>query len=376
MSRPDVLITVSGRIPRDLEDQVARGDRPRADYRELSRALGAHLLDQDGARRVTGFSGRLVGRMAGPNAVLALACFRLRRRYQVVLTDGEQVGLPLAVLFRIFGQSRVKHLMVVHVLSAPKKVLLHRLFALGRHIDRYLTYASSQSGFLTDQLGVAPERVTQIPFMVDTDFFRPSSGAACLDRPTICAVGLECRDYPTLLDAVTGLDVRVVIAAASPWSKRSDSTSGRALPANVEVCKLDFVQLRDLYARSAFVVMPLEDVAFQAGVTSLLEAMAMGKAVICSRTRGQTDVVVEAETGTYVAPGEPNALRLAIQGLLQRPDIVEDMGRAARRHAVARYELSAYVDRLADVVNEAVTSDPRYDWCPCTREVPRPTGRR
>jgi hypothetical protein len=37
---------------------------------------------------------------------------------------------------------------------------------------------------------------------------------------------------------------------------------------------------------------PLLDVPFQAGVTTILEAMAMEKTVICSRTLGQTDVHV------------------------------------------------------------------------------------
>ena len=46
----------------------------------------------------------------------------------------------------------------------------------------------------------------------------------------ICTAGLEFRDYPTLIEAVRGLDARVVIAAASPWSKRADATAERRPP--------------------------------------------------------------------------------------------------------------------------------------------------
>lgn len=52
----------------------------------------------------------------------------------------------------------------------------------------------------------------------------------------VCSVGLEARDYPTLLTAVHGLSVRVTITAASPWSKRADPTRNREIPANVCVC--------------------------------------------------------------------------------------------------------------------------------------------
>src|SRR5436190_19253658 len=118
------------------------------------------------------------------------------------------------------------------------------------------------------------------------------------------------------MEAVRDLDARVVIAAASPWSNRPDSTEGAAVPPNVEICRLGFVELRQLYADSDVVVMPLHDVPFQAGVTTILEAMAMGKAVVCSRSRGQTDVIDDGITGVYVAPGDAAALRAAIEELL------------------------------------------------------------
>jgi len=106
-----------------------------------------------------------------------------------------------------------------------------------------------------------------------------------------CSVGLEFRDYPTLISAVAGLDLELVIAAASYWSKRGNTAEGMPLPANVRVTALDYERLRELYAQSLFVVVPLYNVEFQAGITVILEAMAMGKAVIVTQTRGQTDVV-------------------------------------------------------------------------------------
>ena len=32
----------------------------------------------------------------------------------------------------------------------------------------------------------------------------------------------------------------------------------------------------------------------------------MGKAVVCTRTSGQTDVVVDGDNGLYVPPGDPS----------------------------------------------------------------------
>jgi glycosyltransferase involved in cell wall biosynthesis len=346
-----VLLTVSGVIPDDVRRQVALGLRPRPDYVELARAIGADLLDVVEARRRTGRLGRLVERLGGAGPLLALACFRARRHYDVVLTDGEQVGLPLALLAS-FGRRRGAHVMIVHVLSARKKVLVYRLLRLGRRIDRMLVYSSFQQRFITEQLGFPADRVTLTPFMVDTRFFAADQVEAAAE-PMVCSAGLEHRDYRTLIDAVRGLDVRVVLAAASPWSKHADSSAGANLPPNVEVCRLGFADLRQLYADAAVVVMPLHDVEFQAGVTTILEAMSMGKAVICSRTAGQTDVIVDQQNGIYVPPGDAPALRAAIVALLDEPDRAASLGAAARRRVESDCEVRVYAERLAGVVERA-----------------------
>src|SRR4029077_18856004 len=68
-------------------------------------------------------------------------------------------------------------------------------------------------------------------------------------------------------------------------------------------------ELRDLYARSRFVVVPLCPSDTDNGVTVILEAMAMGRPVICSRTEGQVDVIREGQTGLYVPIGDVAGLR-------------------------------------------------------------------
>jgi glycosyltransferase involved in cell wall biosynthesis len=236
--------------------------------------------------------------------------------------------------------------MIVHILSTSKKSRLIRYAHLADLIDRYVVYCSWQRDFICEKLGVAPAHVLLSTFMVDTRFF-DSSLVALESERMICAAGLERRDYPTLMKAVDGLDVRVVIAAASPWSKRADSTSGYSLPDNVEIRKLDLFELRELYARSRFVVMPLEKVEFQAGITTILEAMSMGRAVICTRTPGQTDTVIDGETGEYVPPSDAPALRTVILTMLDDEVATRKLGAGARKWVVANAEVDYYAARLA-----------------------------
>lgn len=349
--RRPVLLTVSGRIPEDLDEQVAQKMRPRADYVVMAEAMDADIVDVDLALAELGRVGAMCFKIGGPALLLAWYCFRHLGDYEVIVTDGEQVGLPLAFLSRLRRRPSARHLMIVHILSTSTKSRLVKWARLGPLIDRYLVYCTWQAEYIRDELGVASDHIMLSTFMVDSDFFSPAEAASGNgERPTISTAGLERRDYPTLMEAVDGLDVDVVIAAASPWSKRSDSTEGQELPSNVEVRRLSLFELRDLYARSTLVVMPLEDVEFQAGITTILEAMSMGLPIVCTRTPGQTDTVIDDVTGRYVDPSDPAALRVAIERMLADPDATRHMGKAARAWIVEHADVERYADAIANEV--------------------------
>ncbi|MCU1502856.1 MAG: hypothetical protein JWM12_2210 [Ilumatobacteraceae bacterium] len=351
-----VLLTVSGRIPEGLPAAVASGARPRADYVELSASLGADLLARPAPERRSRL-GQLLVRLVGEDVAMAWTSARRRRRYDVILTDGEQVGLPLAAMLSVLGRRRsTKHVMIVHIMSVPKKARLFRLLRLGRGIDGFIVYASAQQQFITATLGVPAERVFLTPFMVDSAFFSPARAHTdpTIDagrRPTISTAGLEFRDYPTLVQAVGDVDADVVVGAASPWSKRTSEIDAGEVPANVRVAKFSLAELRDLYARSALVVMPLHTSDFQAGITTILEAMSMERAIVCTTTPGQTDTIVDGVTGVYVPPADPVALRAAIVELLADDARRQELGRAARAWVVTHADIDRYVANLAEIVD-------------------------
>jgi glycosyltransferase involved in cell wall biosynthesis len=350
-----VVLTVSGLIAADIREQISSGKRPRADYLELARGFDADLLDYAAARTIAGRMGAVLEKLGGANLVLAYACWKVRKSYQAIVTDGEQIGLPLAVLLKLTPGARPRHLMIVHVISEPKKILFLDWLGVQSAIDRFITYSRWQQRFIEDRWKLGRDRVLWTPFMVDQEFFTPKRvmpGPSA--RPQICAVGLERRDYETLLQAVEDLDVHVVIAAASPWSKRKEDLGTRAVPSNVTVRKFTQYELRQLYADSCFMVMPLENVKFQAGVTAILECLAMGKPVICSRVPGQTDVVVEGENGRYVPPGDSSTLSSEIRQLLSRPQEAVRLGANGRSLVESQMNLDLYVKRLTGFLQEVI----------------------
>jgi glycosyltransferase involved in cell wall biosynthesis len=177
----------------------------------------------------------------------------------------------------------------------------------------------------------------------------------------ISSVGWESRDYETLLRAVEGLPLELEIAIGSVSSVKAADAAARlekrGLPSNVRFVWPDTGGLREVYARSRFVVLPLHDVPYEAGSTSLLEAMAMEKAVILSRTHGGTDILRDGDQGLYVPPEDPAALRQAIESLVSDPDLARRMGRAGRALVEERYTLDGYVERLQRIISNVATAN-------------------
>jgi glycosyltransferase involved in cell wall biosynthesis len=183
-----------------------------------------------------------------------------------------------------------------------------------------------------------------------------------------------------------GVDGKLVVAAASHWSKRKNTALGTDRPANVEVASYNYFQLRDLFARAAVIAVPVDDVDFQAGITTILEAMAMGKPVIVTHTYGQTDVIEDRRSvtrgaeerarpvsllrdvaeeadvpiepnGFYVPPKDPAALQRAIVFLLENPEHRARLGAAGRRAVERLMTVDQFAERIARVI-ELVTAPP------------------
>jgi glycosyltransferase involved in cell wall biosynthesis len=114
------------------------------------------------------------------------------------------------------------------------------------------------------------------------------------------------------------------------------------------------LQLRALYRRALAVAIPLYDVDFQAGSLVAYEAMACGKPVVITQTRGQLDIVTEGKTGYYVPVGDSGAIGKALNKLVADPALTERMGNQSRETVTeGGLNLDTYLQHVADLVWEA-----------------------
>jgi glycosyltransferase involved in cell wall biosynthesis len=344
-ANPRTLLLIPSDAKRGVEADVAANLHPTMDYFALQARLGADIADYV-SMKADRHPLVKAARRAHRDLGLAVHGFIRAGHYDVVFSNGENVGIPLAGMFAA-RRRRPGHVVIGHRLSPPKKKLLMR--TLHPQMDAVFVYAATQLAYALDVLAIPRTKLHLIPFQADTRFFQPLPNIPVKRR--ISSAGLELRDYPTLIEAVRGVDVEVCLGAASPWSKRENETAGRTLPSNVSARSYSYRELRDLYASSSFVVVPLYENDFQAGVTTILEAMAMAKAVIVTRTSGQRNVIEDGVNGIYVPAGDPRALRSAIVNLLEYPEEAIRLGRNARKTIESNMSLDLWVQRVSQTVN-------------------------
>src|SRR5206468_10170879 len=119
-------------------------------------------------------------------------------------------------------------------------------------------------------------------------------------------------------------------------------TRPSSLPENVTWERADWYErilsdekVRDLYRRAAVVVVPVKDVPQPSGQSATLQAMATGRPVVLSRTRGlwAPEELRDEENVVFTRAADPDALARSVRGVL------EDDARAAAIGSAARVEV-------------------------------------
>ena len=105
------------------------------------------------------------------------------------------------------------------------------------------------------------------------------------------------------------------------------------------------------------------------GISAIVEAFAMGKAVICTESPGQTGLLEHGVNCVRVPPYDTRALREAICALWTDRETCERLGAAGREAVEERHNLDRWTATLTEALRGAVASRPlsRRAAAPATR---------
>lgn len=91
--------------------------------------------------------------------------------------------------------------------------------------------------------------------------------------------------------------------------------------------------------------------------TSAIEAGAFGRPVICSGVGGLPEIVKHGKTGIIVEPSRPDQLADAILPFVRNPNLISEMGQAARSGAQEEFSNERFVRQFVDVFDTMSRAD-------------------
>ena len=92
---------------------------------------------------------------------------------------------------------------------------------------------------------------------------------------------------------------------------------------------------------------------------TILEAMASGLAVIATDVGGNSELVIDGQTGQLVAAGDSRAIAIALGRYVDAPHLIDVEGRVARKIAEDRYGIDLMVQRYHAVYDELLATKHR-----------------
>jgi glycosyltransferase involved in cell wall biosynthesis len=238
----------------------------------------------------------------------------------------------------------VMHDFSISSLLGEERSLKQRMFAwMVSRSDGIVTVSRPEQELLTNRFPHLRNRIAFIPFGVDLSYFKPLPAEEVRE---IFVPGTDPdRDYLTLFEAATGLGVPVVVTTKPDRLARLAS-----IPSFVERKWFAPADLLLEYSRAQVVVIPLNTKSGlndAMGLTVLQESLAMGKAIIATRTATTESFITDGMNGLLVEGGNVEALRSALDRLLTDTALRSRLGHAARQFAEEHLDSDRQTARLA-----------------------------
>lgn len=291
----------------------------------------------------------------------ALKAIPKLNRYDLIISHGAQSGVVVSLWRRLF-QGKSKHLLFdigAFNSAAESGSALKLMQFASKSIDGVIYHTSSQKGYYEKHFPWLTGRAKFIPFGTDSEYFCRKNKNE-IQNYMIC-VGYSKRDWDTLVQAYYLLVQRLngenkEVPELKLVGKEYDTGKGmEEAVANAKVTAVPFVpleQLIDEIQNSLFGILPLEYFNYSFGQMTLLQQMALEKAVITADVPSMVDYVEDGTTGILYKNGNARDLCDKMYRLYEDWDLRKQIGKNAAFYVGEQYN----EQKMAGLIEEFIKS--------------------
>ncbi len=282
-------------------------------------------------------------------------------KYDLIISHGARSALLLSFMQSALKRNDPPHIHIdVGCFNGGRdhrRIETRLIKRSARGLSAIIYHSRIQKEYYQRNLPNLVDNCFYVPFGYDTDFFSP------LDEKigkSIVSIGYDKRDYPTLIKAWSGLKAKEtklkIVGVANPEVFRYVQDP---FPTNIDFLPVvPILELKKLIARSIFIVLPLPYLKQSYGQKTLLESMAMKKAVIVTKTPSTEDYINDFKTGVFVEPYDAEDLAKKINMLLKSNHLTKTIAINAEQIARNSFTAQRMSERLYGIVTRILKERP------------------
>lgn len=289
---------------------------------------------------------------------------------------GNYLDQQIRILFRLFHYDLVYSacgentfflslLRSLGVFRKPVVVILHfqleqsrrsRIFVKGH--DKLLCLNNIIKEQIENNFDIGEGKLELLEWAIEVPFYEREVENAGDQPKFILSAGKTQRDYNTLAKAFSEIDYPLHIycsGESAPEIPKTTTNITVQYKHQEYVTSLSFQELIAEYKKAYVVAIPLSiapeiaDLVGPIGLTSLLEAMVMRKAVVMTRNK-HINIDIEKEgIGIWIEPGDVKGWQEAMSYLLAHPQETLEMGNRGYHLCKSKYDLENFSSNLARI---------------------------
>lgn len=272
-----------------------------------------------------------------------LAILIRRKQYVKVISWQQFYGLNFAFWSRLFGLKKVNDLTVMTFIYKKKGGLKGKLYhkymsyvVTSKYIDRFICFAKEECHYYSDIFGIDESKFIYVPLghPMATD-------VQIADDGYIFSTGRSNRDYDFLVNSLINTNFKLIIACDTYHASQG-------IVENINVLNdCHGNDMLNLMAKCHCVVVPLKNLKVSSGQLVVLQAMSLGKPVICTDADGIRDYVINGSTGFLIDNVEKQLLAV-LDDLYVDTKKYAELSNNAKECYLSHFTEDAMYERIAN----------------------------
>ena len=267
-----------------------------------------------------------------------------RSKWYKIIAWQQFYGLNFAFWSRLLHLKKKNNLTVMTFIYKRKSGIVGDLYhkymlfiVRSEYIDKFICFSKEECEYYPVLFGVSKDSFVYLPVGIE-----PLDSFETKDEGYIFATGRSNRDYGFLVKVLQGTDYECQIACDT-------IPSGVTMRGIIILSDCHGVEMIRLMAKSHCVVIPLKDTRVSSGQLVLLQAMALGKPVICTDADGIRDYT--STDTTIMIPNDEGRWKEALHLLYRNKDLYTTLSSSSYNRFKKNFTDIVMYRNIANIIN-------------------------